>query len=138
MKNLWIHYIIQTRVIISIALLTFYSCTSSETYKPKVIIEKNQDAVLGEKYKIKIYPNSSSITIKRAYFQCRGDNRTIDTLSYRINNCNKQLSVKNDTVRISFVPNIIGEKKFEDLSLVIVRDNIIEILDTTFYYNVER
>ncbi len=130
------HYITHIKSLYIIGLiLTLISCNTNKI-KNEVIIEHENYAELNKEYFVKIFFNNKC-KIRRAYFDCLSSNRKLDS-SYRIEGCTKQLSVEDDTIKVSFIPTIIGDKKFEDITIVYQDlDKKVYLLDTTFYYKVK-
>lgn len=124
------------KLILSLFLF-FNSCDyQKEGEKNGLVIERADFAKQNQKYLIKIYFKDKKTKIYRAYFDCEGEKK-INNDTRRIEGCNKQLKVSDDTIKIAFVPIEVGEKKFEDIT-VLFQDfqGELNLLDTTFYYNV--
>lgn len=85
-----------------------------------------------------ILSQSKQSKIIAAYFDCQtNDKMSIDSLNQKIKNCDKNLMVVNDTVKIYLEPNQVGLNKFRDVTLLL-KDNELNYsyIDTTFYYEV--
>ena len=97
-----------------------------------IIIEKTmyQDTI--EMHGVKIIPKDSSLTIKKAYWNCplaeRGE---LDKVSFKIANCNKQLSIVKNNVEIWFGQTKQQDTfKMSDVILVCSKDGNIFIEET--------
>jgi len=95
------------------------------------IIKKNGET------RVKICSDNYKWQIAKAYFDCSDNSDSqIDTTKQTVIGCEKELMIKNDTVRIFFIPTIVGEHKFDDMKLLLFHKDKKEykIIDTTFHY----
>lgn len=71
----------------------------------------------GKEFVAKMYSIDPSLEIVNAVVDC-DDFSKIDSISFRVLGCNKELLMKNDTVYLAFTPTVTGEFLFENISLV--------------------
>lgn len=133
-----------------IAIILFvnliYSCGNTELVDPSKLtvapygINIIMDSIIlkdtGTYFKIA--SRHKDYEIVSAYFDCgKKTIRDYDTLKRKLKDCEKNLLIVNDTVKIYIEPFKLGENKFEDLTLLISdKSGRLFFIDTTFYFNV--
>ena len=68
-----------------------------------------------------MYSTDPSLKIVNAVVE-RDDFSKIDSISFKIQGCNKELIIKNDTVFLAFTPSATGEFLFENINLISNRE----------------
>jgi len=128
--------VFKSLVCILFGLMFLSSCKNKKDYESKVVIFKNDKFIVNEKARIRIVSEKRSNRIINAYFDCLGE-PVVDEDKEAIVGCDKEFVVKNDTIRIQFVPTKIGKGKFEDIRVLLKDDDgKYLVIDTTFYYEV--
>jgi hypothetical protein len=105
--------------------------------EPVKVITVGKDTVKsGERAYFRTYLNSPDYELLRAYFHCQVNNESlIDTSTFEVNNCGKQLVVRNDSVIIEFTAGVPGIHNFLEM-ILISQDNqgIFRYHKSTFDY----
>ena len=91
----------------------------------------------GKEFVAKMYSTDPSLEIVNAVVEC-DDFSKIDSISFKIQGCTKELFIKNDTVFLAFTPSFTGEFLFENINLISNRkgDATIGIQKVELKYNV--
>jgi hypothetical protein len=91
----------------------------------------------GKEFVAKMYSTDPSLEIVNAVVEC-DDFSEIDSISFKIQGCTKELLIKNDTVYFAFTPDVTGEFLFEKINLISNRkgDATIGIQKVELKYNV--
>ncbi|MDO1446337.1 hypothetical protein Q0590_08750 [Rhodocytophaga aerolata] len=95
--------------------------------------------ILGRQAVFKLTTSNSKHKIVQAYFDCLIDTSSyIDTVSYNVEYCNKELALINDTVVIALKPQKTGDFVFPHTILAISKgnDGIFRFHTGTFGYKV--
>jgi hypothetical protein len=71
----------------------------------------------GKEFVAKLYSTDPSLEIVNAVVDC-DDFSKIDSISFRIQGCTKELLIKNDTVYFGFTPTVTGKFLIENISLL--------------------
>lgn len=93
----------------------------------------------GEELILKITTSDKDYKIVNAMFDCPiNDSSLVDTVTYKVDGCNKELLVKNDTILIAFKPNKVGRHQFSETVTGISKgkDNVLRYHTGTFNYTV--
>jgi hypothetical protein len=75
----------------------------------------------GKEFVAKMYSIDPSLEIVNAVVYC-DDFSKIDSISFRVLGCTKELLIKKDTVYLAFTPTVTGEFLFEKISLLSKRN----------------
>ena len=104
------------------------------------LINNGADSVVqGEELILKITMSDKDYKIVNAMFNCSvNDSSLVDTVTYKIDDCKKELLVKDDTILIAFKPNVVGQHQFTETVIGISKgpDNILRYHTGTFDYTV--
>lgn len=104
------------------------------------MINHGADSVVqGEELIFKLTTSDKDYKIINAMFDCPvNDSSLVDTVKYKVDGCNKELMVKNDTILIAFKPNEIGQHQFSETVVGISKgkDNVLRYHTGTFDYTV--
>ena len=104
------------------------------------LINQGADSVIqGEELILKITTSDKDYKIVNAMFDCPiNDSSLVDTVTYKVDGCNKELLVKNDTILIAFKPNEVGRHQFSETIMGISKgkDNLLRYHTGTFNYTV--
>jgi hypothetical protein len=136
------------RITTIIILTVLYSCNSKENkntiaklkkanYKVKIL----QESVILKDSEtcVKIIPMDSTFKTINAFVDCgKLEERESNLELNAIIGCDKNLLIENDTVKIYFTYNEIGDFKFGDLTLLIKENNgNLSFIDTTFWVKIQ-
>lgn len=132
------------KIILFISII--YSCSNDKYTDPSklnispygvdIIIPKEIMKDSGVYFKIA--SKNIDFKIANAFFDCgKKAVRDYDTINHKLKNCEKNLLIENDTVKIYLEPFKVGKNKFEDLTILLIdKQGKLSFVDTTFYFEV--
>jgi len=121
---------------ILIFCLVIFSCAGSKEDSVSLIVSNIKTVNIGEELTVEIYLDNSDWEIIQAYFDCE-NNLDINEIKKRINGCDKELFLENDTIFIGFRPTVTGRKKFSPITVLAENElRELKILNTSFEYEV--
>jgi hypothetical protein len=113
-----------------------FSCAGSKEDSVSLIVSNIKTVNIGEELTVEIYLDNSDWEIIQAYFDCE-NNLDINEIKKRINGCDKELFLENDTIFIGFRPTVTGRKKFSPITVLAENElRELKILNTSFEYEV--
>ncbi|QHT66155.1 hypothetical protein GXP67_05470 [Rhodocytophaga rosea] len=105
----------------------------------KLITHLPDSIIVGRQTLFKLTTSSKEHKLVQAYFDCQVDTSSyIDTISYRIADCNKRLALINDTIVVALKPQKSGDFVFPETIVAISRgkDGVFRYHTGTFKYKV--
>jgi uncharacterized Zn ribbon protein len=106
----------------------------------KLVAHVPDNIIAGKEAVFKLTTSIKNYRIIRAYFDCRVDtNSFIDTVSYKLSNCDKELAVIKDTIVVAFKPQRTGDFIFPETIVGISRgkkDGVFRYHTGKFRYKV--
>ncbi|MDP2041070.1 MAG: hypothetical protein Q8S14_00985 [Algoriphagus sp.] len=131
-------------------LLSFFLVFAISCAEKKKFVNENHEEIYGsikaiypksiqkgKEFVAKMYSTDPLLEIVNAVVEC-DDFSKIDSISFKIQRCTKELFIKNDTVFLAFTPTVTGEFLFENINLVSNRkgDSTIGIQKVELKYKV--
>ncbi len=115
-------------------ILVFFVVLGISCSERKEFINENQEQIFGsiraiypksiqkeKEFVAKMYSIDPSLKIVNAVVECE-DFSKIDSISFKIQGCTKELLIKNDTVYLAFTPSVTGEFLFENINLISIKN----------------
>lgn len=109
----------------------FFSCKKKDDVALKVVL--NDENLVNKELVAKVFLTNHNWEIVHAYFDC-GNQMLINFPEEKIQGCEKELFVKNDTIFIGFTPNETGMRSFDGIE-VLIKDKDLNLRIVSFSFN---